>query len=82
MKTTLDIADSLLRRAKQLAARRNITLKQVVEEALRQALQAETGRRIPQRLQTHTFGGRGLQPGLSWDVWNALRSFAYEDRAG
>jgi hypothetical protein len=82
MKTTIDIADPLLRRAKQLAARRNTTLKQVIEEALRSLLQAENGARKPPRLQTHTFRGRGLQPGLSWDDWNTLRSFAYEERGG
>jgi hypothetical protein len=82
MKTTIDIADPLLRRAKQLAARRNTSLKQVVEDALRQALEAESRARSPRRLKTHTFRGRGLQAGLSWDDWNALRSFAYEERGG
>lgn len=82
MKTTIDIADSLLRRAKQVAARRNVTLKQVIEEALRQNLQAEVGKRSPQSLRTHTFRGQGLQPGLSWDDWNSLRAFAYEERGG
>lgn len=82
MKTTIDIADALLRRAKQLAARRNTTLKQVIEDALRRTLEAESRARSPQRLQTHTFRGRGLQPGLSWDDWNTLRTFAYEERGG
>jgi len=82
MKTTIDIADPLLRRAKQLAARRQTTLKQVIEDALRQALDAAARASAPQPLRTHTFRGRGLQPGLSWDDWNALRSFAYEERGG
>jgi hypothetical protein len=82
MKTTIDIADPLLRRAKQLAARRHTTLRQVIEEALRRALEAEARGRSAQPLQTHTVRGRGLQPGLSWDDWNALRSLAYEERGG
>jgi hypothetical protein len=82
MKTTIDIADPLLRRAKQLAARRNTTLKEVLEDALRRTFQAESRASKPPRLRTHTFRGRGLQPGLSWDDWNALRSLAYEDRGG
>ncbi len=52
MKTTIDIADPLLRRAKQLAARRNVTLTHVIEDALRQSLKADIGRRNPQRLRT------------------------------
>jgi hypothetical protein len=82
MKTTIDIADPLLRRAKQLAARKHTTLKSIVEEALRRTLQEESAIRRPERLQTHVFRGRGLQPGLSWDDWNALRSLAYEDHGG
>ncbi len=82
MKTTIDIADPLLRRAKQLAARRHTTLKAVIEEALRRSLGEESRARRPPRLRTHTFGGRGLQPGLSWDDWNTLRSLAYEERGG
>jgi hypothetical protein len=83
MKTTIDIAEPLLRRAKQLAAQRNTTLKAVIEEALRSALERETrGRRPPPPLRTHTFRGRGLQPGLSWDDWNTLRALAYEERGG
>jgi hypothetical protein len=82
MKTTIDIADPLLRRAKQLAARRNTTLKAVIEEALRRVLQEGARSPRPQTLRTHTFRGRGLQPGLSWDDWNRLRVFAYEEHGG
>jgi hypothetical protein len=82
MKTTIDIADPLLRRAKKLAAQQNTTLRTVIEDALRRALDEDA--RIPPAapLRTHTFRGRGLQAGLSWDDWNALRSFAYEARSG
>ena len=82
MKTTIDIADPLLRRALQLAARRGTTLKAVIEDALRRTLEAECRAPARQRLRTHTFRGRGLKAGLSWDDWNALRSFAYEERGG
>ena len=79
MKTTMDIADPLLARAKRLAARRNTTLKQVVEDALREELRRDTA--PPRtRLVTHTFRGQGLQPGLSWDDWDTLRDLAYEGR--
>jgi hypothetical protein len=82
MKTTVDIADPILRRAKQLAARRHTTLKAVIEDALRHALQADTRQARPPRLRTHTFRGYGLQPGVSWHDWNTLRALAYEGRGG
>ena len=81
MKTTIDIADPLLARAKRLAARRNTTLKEVVEDALREVLGREA-EPPPMPLATHTFRGHGLQPGLSWDDWNAWRDLAYEGRSG
>jgi len=82
MKTTIDIADPLLRRAKRLAAKRNTTLKAVIEESLRRTLQEESNVQRAEPFRTHTFRGRGLQKGLSWDDWNALRSLAYEERGG
>ncbi len=80
MKTTINIADPLLRQAKEEAARRGTTLKVVVEEALRGFLQGGRRPGKPYRLETHTFGGNGLQPGLSWGDWSTLRDLAYEGR--
>jgi hypothetical protein len=80
MKTTINIADPLLRKAKAEAARRGTTLRAVVEEALRAFLQGGGRRGRPYRLETHTFGGNGLQPGLSWGDWNLMRDLAYEGR--
>lgn len=81
MKTTVDIADPILQRAKRLAHRRKTTLKALIEEGLRRTLE-EDARPTAVPLRTHTFRGRGLQPGLSWDDWSALRSFAYEGLGG
>ena len=80
MKTTIELSDGLLRRAKQLAARRNTTLKAVLEDALRDALgrEAPATRALP--IKTHTFRGRGLKPGLSWEGWSTIRDLAYEGR--
>lgn len=38
MKTTIDISDALLRRAKQAALERNTTLRAIIESALERAL--------------------------------------------
>ena len=81
MKTTIDISDSLLRRAKRLAARRGLTLRAIVEQALDRELSVEESvSKSP--LRTHTFKGHGLQPGLSWSDWSALQSMSYEGRGG
>lgn len=80
MKTTIDIADPILRQARTLAAKKNTTLKAVVEQALRDALAKERQAPPIAKVETKTFGGSGLQPGLSWDDWGTLRDLAYEGR--
>jgi predicted transcriptional regulator len=81
MKTTIDIADPILRRAKRLAARRGTTLRVLVEEALRDKLEAEAEAEADVAgVETHTVRGRGLQPGVSWDDVRTLRDLAYEGR--
>ena len=80
MKTTIDIADALLERAKRLAAQRATTLKQVIEDALREELRKGARPPTQPRLVTHSVRGRGLKAGLSWDDWQQLRDLAYEGR--
>ena len=76
MKTTIDIADPLLRRARQLARRRRSTLEAVVEQALRDTFDREREAPRPRKVRTRTFAGNGLHPGLSWDSWSEIRSTA------
>jgi hypothetical protein len=80
MKTTIDIADPILRDAKRLAARRKTTLREVVEQALRDLIAKERERPQKVVIETRTFKGQGLQPGLSWDDWSTLRDLSYEGR--
>lgn len=47
MKTTLDIPDSLFRKAKSKAAERGQTLKQLVTEALQEKLSPKSGKAGP-----------------------------------
>lgn len=82
MKTTIDVADALLREAKRLAARRGITLKELVEDSLRAQLERERARPPAEAVHTHTFRGDGLQPGHSWDDWGTIRNSSYEGRGG
>lgn len=52
MKTTLDIDDALLKRAKARALERGTTLRAVVEEALQRSLGVGAGVRSPLKLPT------------------------------
>jgi putative antitoxin of VapBC-like toxin-antitoxin system len=79
MKTTLDIADPLLREARKLAAREGTTLRALVERGLRQVV-AEKARSKTFRLRKASFKGDGLRPELRDAEWERLRDLAYEGR--
>jgi hypothetical protein len=79
MKTTIVIADALLKDAKRVAAREGTTLRVLIENGLRQELAARK-RPTEFRLRKATVQGRGLQKeakGLSWDQ---MRELAYTGR--
>lgn len=83
VKTTIDIADGLLVEAKRLAAERGMTLRELVEEALRATTAKARGQKRRRfRLRDESFRGQGLQPGLSWGDWESLRDLVYEGRGG
>ena len=81
MKTTIDIADSILNDARRLAAREGLTVKALVELGLRRII-AEKKRAGPFRLRKASFKGKGLQPGMKDAGWDRLRDLAYEGRGG
>lgn len=79
MRTTLNLDDALLTRAKALAARTGRTLTAVVEDALRAAL-AQSRRPSPRRrIELPTFGTGGVQPGVDLDDSAALLSLMESD---
>ncbi len=80
MKTTMDIADSLLRRAKERAAQRGVTLNELIEDCLRATLDEDPDPKAAFELRTHVFGGAGLQAGRSWGGWETLQGLASEGR--
>jgi hypothetical protein len=83
MKTTIEINDTLFHEAKQLAARRGMTLRAVFESALRHFLDPRgSGNQRAFRLRRHSFRGRGLQAGLAEEDWAMIRERAYEGRGG
>jgi Arc/MetJ family transcription regulator len=75
MKTTIDIADDLLARAKRTARRERKTLREVVDEALRQRLTANASGTF--RLRRHAFKGRGLHPAVAEGRWETVRDLIY-----
>ena len=77
MKTTIEIADDLLARAKREARRRRTTLRDVVDEALRQRLATDTAHSF--RLRKHPFQGRGLQPSVAEGQWDTVRDLIWCD---
>jgi hypothetical protein len=80
MKTTLDIADPLLREAKHVAAREGTTLRALVEQGLRRVV-AEKKQKRAFRLRKASFKGRGLRPELADAGWDRIRDLAYEGRS-
>lgn len=80
MKTTLDIADPLLREARQIAARDGTTLRALVEQGLRNVV-AERKQKRMFRLRKASFKGRGLRPELIDAGWDRIRDLAYESRS-
>jgi Arc/MetJ family transcription regulator len=76
MKTTIDIADAVLTRAKQQARLEHTTLRDVVEQALRQHL-ATPEAHGTFRLKRHPFRGKGRQSGVAEGEWHSVRDLIY-----
>ena len=79
MKTTIDIADPLLEKARRVAAREGTTVKALVEAGLRRVIE-DREQRGKFRLRRASFKGRGLQPAAQGLSWDRLREMAYEGR--
>jgi hypothetical protein len=80
MKTTIEIADSLLSEARRVAEREDLTLRALVEAGLRRELAERRGRKRTFRLRDASCGGQGLQPGVREGSWEILRELIYEGR--
>ncbi len=76
MKTTIDIADDLLERAKRQAKQEHRTLREVIEQALRRQLAPRSPRKRF-RYRPHAFKGKGLQPGMAEGDWKKIRDTIY-----
>lgn len=81
MKTTIEITDTLLAEAREVAARERASVRALVEEGLRRVLD-ERRSRGEFRLRKASFRGRGLHPDASGLDWDTLRERSYEGRGG
>jgi hypothetical protein len=79
MKTTIEIADTLLKDAKRIATRDGVTLRTLVESGLRHEL-AERRQSTAFRLRRASFKGKGLQSAARGLTWDQLRDLAYAGR--
>lgn len=76
MKTTIEIADDLLIKAKRHARQTHQTLRRVVEDALRLKLMGVSQSQTF-RLRKHTFHGAGLQASMTDRRWDTVRDLIY-----
>lgn len=82
MKTTVEIPDSLLREAEEVASREHTTLETLLAEGLRLVIRRHPAAEAGFVLRDASFRGNGLQAGLDEDDWGAIRALAYEDSGG
>lgn len=79
MKTTIQIADSVLEEARKVAAKEQTTLKELVEDGLRKII-SERKKKEAFRLRKASFKGKGLQPQFAGASWEKIRDAVYEGR--
>ncbi len=77
MKTTIDISDSLLKKAKAAAKQRNTTLKQVIEDSLRLSLGLDTTKTF--KLKNCSYGKDAQASDFPSLDWEKIRGHVYGD---
>lgn len=75
MKTTLEIADDILLRAKRTAKQRGVTMRSLVESGLTMVLLKESPKKVP--VVPVTFRGKSRQPGFADASWEKIRDTIY-----
>jgi len=79
MRTTVNISDDLLARAKVLAAETHRSLGDVIDDALRSSFLKGAANTKPRRVKLVTDGGSGLQPGVDLEDKDSLSELLGEN---
>ena len=77
MKTTIEIADSLLEEARTIAAAEGTTVRALVESGLRWRVAEHRSHYGVFRLRDEAFDGEGIAPDLRAASWERIRDLAY-----
>ncbi len=78
MKTTIEISDRLLMKAKRLANKRGVTLRSLTEEGLRKVVE-ESSKNSKYQAKPVTYKGNGLSTEFRGATWDRIRQAAYEN---
>lgn len=79
MKTTVEIADDLFTRTREVAKREGTTLRTLIEEGLRIVL-AQREQKASYQWPDLSVEGQGLAPGVEDGAWEPLRDRIYAER--
>ena len=79
MRTSIDIPEPLMRRARKVARERGTTLRQLVLDGLRSIVERDA-RSTAYRMKDCSFGREGLVSGLSWSDSERMDELVYGDR--
>lgn len=79
MKTTVEIPDDLMKKAKALAAKRGTSLRAIIERGIRSTLNEER-RGVHFELPDRSVNGKGLQAGFKRGEWADIRNAVYSGR--
>lgn len=82
MRTSFDIPDALLRRAKAKAARQKTTVRAIVIEGMRRVLEDDAASRTRYVAADESFGSGGVREGVDLGNWEQVRALAYEGHGG
>jgi hypothetical protein len=77
MKTTIEIADSLLEAAKAVAVEEGTTVRSLVESGLRWRISEYRTHYGIFKLKDEAFDGAGIAPELRAASWERIRDLAY-----
>jgi hypothetical protein len=72
MRTTINLPDELIQRAKKAALEADTTLTEIIENALRESLARRSQKKPRREFKLITSGQGGLQPGVDLDDTSAL----------